>query len=247
MRNAIRSEVRKILSTRSVWLLLLIGLVVEVVSSFVGMIASKSSDFPASLDQISFLHFGTTNVCLLFVILGIRAVGDEFAYDTITPSLQVDPDRGRLLGAKAITYAGAAALYAVVALGILVPSAAVIVHARHLDVSISAGSVMAAATGSLAAVVLWATIGVALGAIVRHRVPVLVGTLVWLAILETGLHGALKSAAKFLPGQLTSALTQAGRSDPKLFGSVVAAALLVALTAGLLAAGGVALRRDITR
>ena len=120
MRNAIRSEVRKILSTRSVWLLLLIGLVVEVVSSFVGIVASKSSDFPASLDQISFLHFGTTNVCLLFVILGIRAVGDEFAYDTITPSLQVDSNRPRLLAAKALTYAGAAALYAVVALGILV-------------------------------------------------------------------------------------------------------------------------------
>jgi hypothetical protein len=229
------------------WILLLLGLVLEVVSSFVGLAIGKPIDFPARLDQISFLHFGTTNVCLLFVILGIRALGDEFAYDTVTPSLQVDPNRSRLLAAKALTYAGAAALYAVVALGILVPAAAVIVHARHLDVAISAGPVMAAAAGSLAAVVLWATIGVALGAIVRHRVPVLVGTLVWLAILETGLHGALKSTAKFLPGQLTSALTGATGSDPKLFGPVVAAALLGALTAALLAAGGVSLRRDITR
>ena len=113
MRNAVRSEVRKVLSTRSVWLLLLLGLVLEVVSSFVGMAAGKPIDFPASLDQISFLHFGTTNVCLLFVILGIRAVGDEFAYDTITPSLQADPNRGRILAAKAITYAGAAASFAI--------------------------------------------------------------------------------------------------------------------------------------
>jgi ABC-2 type transport system permease protein len=247
MKNAIRSEVRKILSTRSVWVLLLLGLVVEVASSFVGLAASKPIDFPARLDQISFLHFGTTNVCLLFVILGIRAVGDEFAYDTITPSLQMDPNRARLLGAEAVTYAGAAALYAVVALGILVPAAAVIVHARHLDVATSAGPVMRAAAGSLAAVVLWTVIGVSLGAIVRHRVPVLVGTLVWLAILETGLQGPLKSAAKFLPGQLTSALTQAGGSDPKLVGPLVAAALLAALGAALLSAGAASLRRDITR
>jgi len=229
------------------WILLLLGLVLEVVSSFVGMAAGKPIDFPASLDQISFLHFGTTNVCLLFVILGIRAVGDEFAYDTITPSLQVDANRARLLGAKAVTYAGAAALYAVIALGILVPAAIVIVHTRHLDVAISAGPVMAAAVGSLAAVVLWAAIGVALGAVVRHRVPVLVGTLVWLAILETGLHGPLKSAAKFLPGQLTSALTRAGGSDPKLFGPVVATALMAALAAILLSAGAASLRRDITK
>ena len=33
MKNAIRSEVRKVLSTRSVWGLLLLGLVVEIVSS----------------------------------------------------------------------------------------------------------------------------------------------------------------------------------------------------------------------
>src|SRR5205809_8022812 len=106
---------------------------------------------------------------------------------------------------------------------------------------------MAAAAGSFAAVVLWAAIGVALGAIVRHRVPVLVGTLVWLAILETGLHWPLKSAAKFLPGQLTSALTRAGGSDPKLFGPIVAAAFTVALTVAPLVGGGVLLRRHLTR
>lgn len=247
MKNAIRSEVRKILSTRSVWLLLLLGVVLEIVSSFIGMAAGKPTDFPARLDQISFLHFGTTNVCLLFVILGIRAVGDEFAYDTITPSLQVDSNRTRLLGAKALTYAGAGALYAVLTLGILVPAAAVIVHTRNLDVAISGGPVMGAAAGSLAAVVLWAAIGVGLGAIVRHRVPVLVGTLVWLAILETGLHGVLKSAAKFLPSQLTSALTRASGSDPKLFGPLVAAALMAALATILLSVGAASLRRDITR
>jgi len=38
------------------------------------------------------------------------------------------------------------------------------------------GSITGAAAGSLAAAVLWAVIGVALGTIVRHRVPVLVGT-----------------------------------------------------------------------
>ena len=68
-----------------------------------------------------------------------------------------------------------------------------------------------------------------------------------MAILETGLHGPLKSAAKFLPGQLTSALTRAGGSDPKLFGPIVAAAFMVALTVALLVGGGVSLRRDITR
>src|SRR5207247_1895389 len=118
-----------------------------------------------------------------------------------------------------------------------VPAAAVIVHARHLDVSISAGPVMTAAAGSLAGVVLWATIGVALGTIVRHRVPILVGILVWLAILEPGLQGALKSTAKFLPGQLTLALTQAGGSDSKLFGPAVAGALIAALAGILLAVG----------
>ena len=41
MKNAIRSEVRKVLSTRSVWSLLLLGLLLEIVSSIVGTAASK--------------------------------------------------------------------------------------------------------------------------------------------------------------------------------------------------------------
>ena len=108
MKNAIRSEVRKILSTRSLWGLLLIGLFLEVVSSVVGMAAEKPRAFPTRFDELSFLHFGVTNLCLLLVILGIRAMGDEFAYDTITPALSVDPDRRRLLTAKAVTFGGSA-------------------------------------------------------------------------------------------------------------------------------------------
>jgi ABC-type transport system involved in multi-copper enzyme maturation permease subunit len=246
MKNAIRSEVRKILSTRSMWGLLLFGLLV-VVASIIGMASDKASVYPARFDELAFLHFGATNVCLLMVIVGIRAMGDEFAYDTITPALTVDPDRRRLLGAKALTYGAAGALYTVVVVGILVPVALLIVHARHIHLVISTGSIAAAAVGSLAAAVLWAVIGVALGTIVRHRVPVLVGTLVWLAILETGFGGVLHESAKFLPGQLTAGLTGTAGTDPTPLGPVVAGVVMVALTLVLLVGGELSLRRDIVR
>ncbi len=246
MRNAVKSEIRKILATPSLWGLLALGLGLEVVSSMVGMAASKGSEFPARFDELPFLHFGATNLCLLFVILGIRALGDEFAYDTITPTLDVDPNRPRLIVAKAVTYGGAAALFTVVTLAILVPASIAVVHARHLGLAVSAGPITAAAVGSLGAAVLWAVIGVALGSIVRHRVPVLVGTILWLAFVESALQGALHANARFLPGQLTAALTQADESGPHLLGPLVALAVMVAIAGALLAAGMASLRRDIS-
>jgi len=179
----------------------------------------------------------------LLLIFGVVGAGSEYRHRTLAPALLVAPNRGRLLGARVVAYALAA-----LAIGILM---LVVAFALGLPLlagrpgpALGAGDYVRAAGGSLIAVVLLTALGVGVGTLVGRQVPAVVGTMVWLFVLEP-LSNLIGHISKFTIGQTATVVTGDNGGDLLPWGA--AFAVMLAWTAAFLVAGAlVDRRRDVT-
>jgi ABC-2 type transport system permease protein len=199
----LRSELLKIGTTRGWWayLIVLVGLVGIGSAAEVG---SRSLDERSGLDFQFALVDLVGIASLLAIILGITIVTTEFRHGTITPTLLATPGRERMLAGKAIAGVLVAIFFAVLAFAVIGAVAAVWVSIDGGDLQLADSDVAARAAKTLLGVVLWLLLGVVIGAVVQSQVAALVGTLVWLFLVETLLVGLLSlldadGVAEYLP------------------------------------------------
>ena len=119
------------------------------------------------------------------LVLGILAVTTEFRHGTITPSLLVVPDRVAAdrwpSSAPAWPPASRSGWWrpaCAAAIG------AAILNARGIDTGLDGSQLTKLIVGGTVATALFAALGVGVGAIVRNQVGAVVGTLVYLFVLE---------------------------------------------------------------
>jgi ABC-2 type transport system permease protein len=186
------------------------------------------------------------------LILGIVAVTSEFRHGTVTPSLLVVPDRVRLTLAKlGASFATGLAL-GLVSAGLAVVIGGVILHVRGIGSGLTGSQETKMIVGTTIATALYAALGVGVGAIVRNQVGAVIGTLVYLFVLENLLQivkAFRDPVAKYGFGRVGQALT--GTGDPGVdhppLHQVPAGLLLTAYCAIFLIVGiAVMKRRDIT-
>lgn len=101
----------------------------------------------------------------------------------------------------------------------------------------TAGEVALAAVG-------YATLGSALGSLLRAPIPAVAIGFGWLFLIETIVAGIVDGSGRWLPGQLLSAIASNGTSDVSLAAALVTAAVYLAVAAA--AAATTFIRRDIT-
>lgn len=234
MRASIKSEVRKLLTTRSAYGLLA-GMIVLAGPGILMSGDSSVGELSKPIqDQVwYFVAAGFTR--LLVVVLGIRAVTDEFRHGTIVPSLLASPDRRRLLAAKAAVLATAGLVFTVLAEAVMVGVAGLFATAQGAELTINSGS-LRALVGMATAGALWAVIGVAIGALLRHQVPAIVGSILWLMPgggLEDVIRDQLGRLADYLPSNAGLALALAPEDRALWWG----AAVMLAYAAALFLAG----------
>ena len=254
MIRLVRAEWTKLFTTR-VWLGLLLGACLMVagfsalLTGFAGSSQNGQPGLPPvgdpQFEQVAFAV--STNASVLFLILGIIGMTQEYRHRTATPTFLTTPRRGRVVVAKLVAYALAA-----VPIGLLIVAVNVLVvelyaGARGAAPSIS-GDNLRVIAGAWAALVIYAVIGVGVGALLRSQVGAIVGALVYLFVIEGIVFRAipvLAPAIKWLPGgaleAMTATLNETELLEPWQGG-------LVLLGYGLLAAlvGTVfAVRRDI--
>ena len=139
------------------------------------------------------------------LVLGILAVTSEFRHGTITPSLLVVPDRVRLTLAKL-----GASLATGLALGLrgdrrcAAVLGAAILSARGIDTGLRRLAGDEADRRRDVGTALYAALGVGVGAIVRNQVGAIVGTLVYLFVLENLLQ-IIKGLATRWPSTASAA------------------------------------------
>jgi ABC-2 type transport system permease protein len=170
----------------------------------------------------------------------------EYRHRTATPTFLAAPRRWKVVVAKLVAYALVAVPFALVLLAVNVLVVALYAGARGGAPSLTADNVEVLATSGLA-LVIYALIGVGLGALLRNQVGAIVGALVYLFVVEQVIRSipATSGAYKWMPGGGLEAMT-ATFEGPDLLGAWAGGLLLVGY--GLLAAllgTLLAVRRDV--
>ena len=239
MTRLVRGELLKVRTTRTaVGFAAGVGLL-TVAIVLLSILAGKPTTIS---DKRSALAVGD-GISALLLIFGVVGAGSEYRHRTLAPALLVAPNRGRLLGARVVAYALAALaigfLMLVVAFALGLP-----LLAGRPGPALGAGDYVRAAGGSLIAVVLLTALGVGVGTLVGRQVPAVVGTMVWLFVLEP-LSNLIGHISKFTIGQTATVVTGDNGGDLLPWGA--AFAVMLAWTAAFLVAGAlVDRRRDVT-
>lgn len=186
----VRSELLKVRTTRSWWAYLIVIMLLAGIGA-AGTIGSAASTDRGTLDfQLDVVDTMGVAV-LLAIILGMTIITAEFRHGTVTPTFLAAPHRERVIGAKAIAAVIVAVGFALLALVVILAVALVWFSIIGVDSQFTDGEILIRAAQQVLAVVLWALIGVAIGAIVQSQVAALVGTLVWIFVVENLLVGLL--------------------------------------------------------
>ena len=255
MIGLVRAEWTKLFTTR-VWLGLVLGaclLAGAFAALFTGL-AGVSNDGQQGLPAVGSQDFERlvlavgANASVLFVILGIIGMTQEYRHRTATPTFLTAPRRTGVVVAKLVAYALAAIPFALLALAVGVLVAEIYGGARGAAPSLTDSGNLRVLGGVWAVLVIYAVIGVGVGALLRNQVGAIVGTLVFLYVVEPVLSSvpATASAYKWLPGGAAQAMT-ATVGGPDLLDAWQGA--LVLLGYGLVAAvlgTLLTVRRDIT-
>jgi ABC-2 type transport system permease protein len=237
------AEIFKLRTTRTFYGLVggSLAIVLVVVILVTALVNFSVNDHPLT-DMMGFASF----VQVFALMLGILSVTTEFRHGTITPSLLVVPDRVRLVLAKL----GASAMIGL-ALGLAATVLVALIvkgigGARDLNTE---GDVIPLIVGGTLATGLFAALGVGIGSVLRNQVGAIIGSLVYLFVLENllqiipGLDDVLR---KYGIGGVSGGLFGANDSNDLL--GQVPAGLLFALYCAIFIAVGITLmrQRDIT-
>jgi ABC-2 type transport system permease protein len=248
MIGQLRSELFKQRTTRTARVLLasMLGLIVLVVCLHVFTL--KASDLSQAVNQPKVFGWGTTIGALFGALAGAIGVTSEFRHGTVRPTLLANPDRARVVAAKAGASAVTGLGVGLLAAGLVAAVGAVGMAIRGISITLTAGDFAQLLAGGAAAAALWAVLGTGIGTLVRGQIGAVGGLCVWLLLIENILIGNVPSAAKYAPGASAGALAgmMPNAGTAKLLAPAAGALLLVgyAAVASVLGLGGIE-RRDI--
>jgi ABC-type transport system involved in multi-copper enzyme maturation permease subunit len=219
--SLVRSELRKITSTRLWWGLLAGAVVYTVIQAGANAAlagAEPGAGQPATpgLDTAQAIRtvYATsafTGAYIFAMILGITGMTGEYRYQTITPTFLATPRRARVVLAKLGAHLGMGVVYGlVVLLGALVVGGAVILARGY-----GTERLWSSAFLGVLAVGLWTMLGIGIGTLIRNQVAaVLVAVFVTFLLepLATFILAAngLDEVVKWLPTNASTALTSPG-------------------------------------
>lgn len=215
MRALVKAELIKLTTTRTAMGLLLGAAAVTMLGAFSTIMSAAPADLAAPLHQQHLFLLASINLSLFALVLGIRGVTDEFRHGSIVPTLLLEPTRRRVLWGKTVTLAAAGALLATLAQAAMLGLALLLLQSKGVQATVGTSD-LTAMGGLVAASALWTMIGVAVGAVVRHQVPALVGALIWVLVVENLGAGLLDQAGSYLPGQAAHALAGASQAGTLL-------------------------------
>jgi ABC-2 type transport system permease protein len=242
MSSLVSAEFLKLRTTRTAY-----GFLAAIVLLTLGVVAANSANVDLrTKDDLEEALSGAGIAAALLLVLGIVATTGEHRHGTITSTLLASPDRRRLVGAKTIAYLLTGALLGVAAVLATFAVAVPWLAARDAPLDLlDAGDYLGLFAEGVAVSALSGAIGVGIGAIVRNQVAAVVGTLIYLFVLEPVIGVISSDVAAYTIGGSQSALTAAPVEDAL---DPLAAGLVLAAWALALGVAGAELeeRRDVT-
>jgi ABC-2 type transport system permease protein len=252
MKNLIHAELLKLRTTRMIYGLAFAALVfapISVISAITS--AGKSGGAPSLTtgEGIRNVMSAGSSGAIVVLVIGILIMAGEFRHSTVTSTFLVSPKRGRVVGAKIVASAlvgvGIAIVSAALTLVILVPWLA----SKHIHLHLLSHNVGVTLLGGIAAMTIYAAVGVGVGSLIRNQTAALLAALAWVLVIESLLVGFVPEVGKWIPGGAAAALT--GEANRAASGGMLpmwAGALLFAGYGLVFAVGGTrfTIRRDIS-
>jgi ABC-2 type transport system permease protein len=243
MSALLRAEVRKLLSTRSFLVLAGLAVTYPALALLPAVLAPEEPEVDAST-IVQILRGGADVLTLAALILGVLAVAGEYRHGTVVPSLLVAPRRERWVGAKlgSQTVLGAALGLGVGAVGLLAGGS--YLSGRGVSVDPLSGDVLLTLGGMILVAALYATLGTAVGALVRNPTAAVAGVLIWDFAVENALPLLLRNPGlgRWLPGGAADRLLHLADPVTGTGSPGTALVMFAGLAAGLAAAAVLATR-----
>jgi ABC-2 type transport system permease protein len=233
MIDQLHSELRKIRTTRTLALLLLAAAALTLLGVFVEGLSVAVDKLAQDDQQRTLLGAGSSGAGFFATFVGLLAVTSEFRYGTIRPTLLFEPRRRVVFAAKLAAAAPAGILFAVICVGLSFGAGLAILAARDVTVTLTGADMVALAFGAIAATMLGAMLGVAVGTLIRNQVGAALAVVAYAFLVDAVLFAAVPSVGRFLPGKAGDAL--AGRPVEHLLAPGLGAAVLVAWTLAFVA------------
>ena len=226
MIGVMRSEWLKLRSVRSnvVVVLSIVFLSVGLGALLCGVIPTSGRDRggePSPLadpfDRLTFTLAGVQVAYLLFGVLGVQIIGQEYRFNTIRVTFAAVPRRFRVVGAKLVVLVAVTLVVAAFTIAVALGVASLILSARGVPVDFGIPEAGRFLVGSLILGLVYSVAGFGVGAILRQPIGAIVFVLVWPLLIENLLDGFLHSSVgRWLPyrgGQLLLSRVP----DPELF------------------------------
>jgi ABC-2 type transport system permease protein len=247
MTRLVNSELLKLRTTRT-FLGLMAGSVALIV--VISVPAAAAGKFQTTTDPGRALLAVGGLAQLFALVIGVIGMTTEFRHGTITPSLLVEPVRTRLMTAKLAAQLVAGLTLGFVCYTVCALIVALILSGRGIATGFTTGDWITAVIGGAIGTMLYAALGLGLGALIRNQAGAIVAALAWVFVIEAllgiipgGVGDAIK---KYGLGGVGSSLARTADQSTRI-AQVPAGFLLLGYALLLVIAGTVLFcRRDVT-
>ena len=238
MTPLVRGEMIKVRTTRTA---LGFGVASVLLVLAVVLITILAGDPDTVQEKKDALNLGGA-LCIPLLLFGIVGATGEYRHRTLAPAVLIAPDRMRLALARLVAYT-LTALVVGIAMAIVALVIGIPLLAGQPGPDLTASDYGAIVGGGLVAAMLATALGVGIGMVVKNQVAGVVGTLVWLFILEPLMPLIDDWLVKV--GILGAAATLGGASPDEV--TWAGALLVLGLWAAVFVAAGLAFerRRDV--
>ncbi|MDR2567321.1 MAG: hypothetical protein LBC97_14905 [Bifidobacteriaceae bacterium] len=232
MTAALKSEFRKLFSTRMWWILMICA---AGYLAFMGLLMSFSFEMAlrstaeitsqggATMEAGPLLPEGGALARMIYsmagsfayafpLLIGALSVTQEYRHKTITPTFLADPRRYVVLGAKMIASLPMGFLYGLVCVAATALPAALVLELMGGDAGLGQASTWSFLGRALIDFTLWASVGVGLGSLITNQVALIVVVLAETQALEPILRTLPPMInqdwawTRFLPGSVGDAI-----------------------------------------
>jgi ABC-2 type transport system permease protein len=215
----LHSEWRKMTTIKLGWGMLL-GAMALAALGVVAQIASNGSPGTGvppltNPDTQKAIAASASSAYLFSVVVGIIMITTEFRHFTSRPTFLIEPRRGRVIVAKILVAALVGVIYGIVCVAL---TAAIMIPwfgAKGVTIGWIDSGVLQSLLSALVVIALFAVVGIGVGVLVRNQIAAVIGTLVYLFVLEPliTIIPVVKNVYPYLPGAAAAAITGANRSS----------------------------------
>ena len=226
MTALVRAELKKVLSTRLWWGLLIGAVVFSAVQSLANAVVAgmdagggmgtmpglESAEAVRSVYPMAMF----TGTYMFALVLGITGMTGEYRHQTITSTFLVSPRRARVVMAKILAHTLMGLLYGVVGMLTVLVVGGATMSIRGYGLGLDADRLWLTSVLAVLAVTIWTVLGIGVGTLIRNQVAAIVAALLFTFLVEPLVTFAvtaieqvdLDGVVKWLPSNASSALME---------------------------------------